>query len=406
MTSLQSIVVVGGSLAGLRAAEALRRLGFDGRLSFVGAEPQRPYDRPPLSKELLRGEREPAQIALARDESFDALELDLRLGRRARGLDLKGRCVELDGGETLGFDGLVIATGASPRRLPGTPPLAGIHTLRSLDDCLAIRAALESGPRVAVVGAGFIGAEVAASIRQRGLEVTLIEALPHPLAQAVGPEIGAVCSAVHRDHGVDLRLGVAVAGFDGDARVERVRLGDGTAVAADLVVVGIGVTPETRWLEGSGLALEDGVVCDECCATAVPGIVAAGDVARWHNPLFGVSMRLEHWTNAVEQAEAAAERLLAGPDEAAPFAPVPFFWSDQYDRKIQSAGWVTPQDEMRIVDGSLEERRFVALYGRDGRLTGALAFNRVRLLMRYRRMIREGASWEDAFAHSAAPRAR
>ena len=406
MTSLQSIVVVGGSLAGLRAAEALRRLGFDGRLSFVGAEQQRPYDRPPLSKELLRGEREPEQIALAKDESFDALELDLRLGRRARGLDLKGRCVQLDGGETLGFDGLVIATGASPRRLPGTPPLAGIHTLRSLDDCLAIRAALEGGPRVAVVGAGFIGAEVAASIRQRGLEVTLIEALPHPLAQAVGPEIGAVCSAVHRDHGVDLCLGVAVAGFDGDARVERVRLGDGTAVAADLVVVGIGVTPETRWLEGSGLALEDGVVCDEGCATAVPGIVAAGDVARWHNPLFGVSMRLEHWTNAVEQAEAAAERLLAGPDKAAPFAPVPFFWSDQYDRKIQSAGWVTPQDEMRIVDGSLEERRFVALYGRDGRLTGALAFNRVRLLMRYRRMIREGTSWEDALANSAAPRAR
>ncbi len=402
MTSLQSIVVVGGSLAGLRAAEALRGLGYGGRLSFVGEEKHRPYDRPPLSKEVLRGERQPEQIALARTDSFDALELDLRLGRRACALDVKGRSVQLDDGETLGFDGLVIATGATPRRLPGMPPLAGIHTLRTLDDCLAIRAELDRGPRVAVVGAGFIGAEVAASVRQRGLEVTLIEALPHPLAQALGPEIGEVCGAVHRDHGVELRFGVPVEGFDGGGRVERVRLGDGTAVAADLVVVGIGVAPETGWLETSGLALEDGVVCDETCATAVPGIVAAGDVARWHNPLFGVSMRVEHWTNAVEQAAAAAERLLAGPDAATPFAPVPFVWSDQYDRKIQSAGWLTPQDEMRIVHGTLEERRFVALYGRGGRLTGAVAFNQVRPLMGYRRMIREGVGWEEALARAEA----
>jgi NADPH-dependent 2,4-dienoyl-CoA reductase/sulfur reductase-like enzyme len=402
VTSLQSIVVVGGSLAGLRAAEALRRLGYAGRLSLVGEEQHRPYDRPPLSKEVLRGEREPEQIALSKNESFDALDLDLRLGQRACALDVKSRSLQLENGETLGFDGLVIATGATPRRLPATPALAGIHTLRTLDDCLAIRAGLGGSPRIAVVGAGFIGAEVAASFRQRGLEVTLIEALPRPLAQALGPEIGDVCSAVHRDHGVDLRLGVLVEGFDGDRRVERVRLSDGTAVAADLVVVGIGVAPQTGWLETSGLALDDGVVCDESCATAVPGVVAAGDVARWHNPLFGVSMRVEHWTNAVEQAAAAAERLLAGPDAATPFAPVPFVWSDQYDCKIQSAGWVTPQDEVRIVHGTLEERRFVALYGRGGRLTGAVAFNRVRQLMGYRRMILERVSWKDALARAEA----
>jgi 3-phenylpropionate/trans-cinnamate dioxygenase ferredoxin reductase subunit len=399
---MQTIVVVGGSLAGLRGAEALRRFGYGGRLVFVGEESHRPYDRPPLSKEILRGDREPEQIGLAKPESFDALELDLRLGRRAEALDTAARTVRLDDGEEIGFDGLLIATGASPRRLPGTPDLAGIHVLRTLDDSLAIRAALERGPRVAVVGAGFIGAEVAASCRARGLEVTLIETLPLPLANAVGKEIGEVIAAIHRDNGVDLRLSARVAGFEGGERVERVRLDDGSTVAADLVVVGIGVAPATGWLESSGLALDDGVVCDETCATAVEGIVAAGDVARWHNPLFGESMRTEHWTNAVEQANAATERLLKGADAVEPFAPVPFVWSDQYDRKIQSAGHFGPEDEVRIVHGSLEERRFVALHGRGGRLVGAVAMNRVRELMAYRRKIRAGIGLEEAVAEAQA----
>ncbi len=399
---MQTIVVVGGSLAGLRGAEALRRLGFEGRLVFVGEEMHRPYDRPPLSKEILRGDREPERIALARPEAFDALELDLRLGRRAEALDTRARRLQLDDGEEIGFDGLLIATGASPRQLPGTPDLAGIHVLRTLDDSLAIRAALEQSPRVVVVGAGFIGAEVAASCRARGLEVTLIETLPLPLAGAVGKEIGEVIAALHRDHGVDLRLATRVEGFDGGARVERVRLVGGSAVDADLVVVGIGVTPATGWLESSGLALDDGVVCDETCATAEEGIVAAGDIARWHNPLFGESMRTEHWTNAVEQANAAVERLLKGAGGVAPFAPVPFVWSDQYDRKIQSVGRFRPEDELRIVHGRLEERRFVALHGRGGRLVGAVAMNRGRQLMALRRRIREGISLEQAVAEAEA----
>ena len=401
MAAPQRIVVVGASLAGLRAVEALRRLGYDGRLVLVGAEPHRPYDRPPLSKEVLRGAREPDRIALAKPEAFDALDLELRLGTRAIALDPRARAVVLEGGERLDFDGLLVATGATPRRLPGAPAIAGLYTLRTLDDCIAIRADLERGPRVAVVGAGFIGAEVAATCRQRGLDVTLIETLPVPMAATLGIEIGEICAAAHRDQGVDLRCGVRVDGLEGGDRVERVRLSDGTAVAADVIVVGIGVVPETRWLESSGLALDDGLVCDETLAAA-PGIVAAGDVARWPNRLFGETMRVEHWTNAVEQGEAAAERLLAQAGDAKPFATVPFVWSDQYDLKIQSAGFVKSDDEVHIAHGSLDDRRFVALYGRKGRLVGALALNRVRFLMGYRRMIREGASWDEARAKADA----
>jgi 3-phenylpropionate/trans-cinnamate dioxygenase ferredoxin reductase subunit len=395
-----TIVVVGGSLAGLRGAEALRRLGHDGRLVLVGEEPHRPYDRPPLSKEVLRGERAPEAIALAKPDSFDALGLDLRLGRRATRLDLAARRVTLDDGESLAWEGLLIATGAAPRRLPGTPDLPGIHVLRSLDDCLAIRAELERRPRVAVVGAGFIGAEVAASCRALGLSVTVIETLPLPLAGAVAREVGSTIAAVHRDHGVDLRLGARVAGFEGARRVERVLLADGSSVEADVVVVGIGVKPATGWLESSGLALDDGVVCDATCAASAPGVVAAGDVARWHNPMFDESMRVEHWTNAVEQANAAAERLLKGA-EAPAFASVPFVWSDQYDCKIQAVGRPRPDDEIAIVHGTLEERRFVALHGRKGRLVGAVAINRVRQLVALRRAIREGASFQDAVRAAA-----
>jgi 3-phenylpropionate/trans-cinnamate dioxygenase ferredoxin reductase subunit len=398
----RTLVVVGASLAGLRCAEALRRLGYDGRLVLVGAERHRPYDRPPLSKEVLRGEREPGQLALTRPEAFDALSLDLRLGVQAAALDLAARCVVLGGGERLRYDGLVIATGARARTLPGAPPLAGIHVLRSLDDALAIRAALERRPRVAVVGAGFIGAEVAASCRSRGLEVTLIETLPWPMARVLNRDVGMVCAAAHRDAGVDVRLGTGVAALEGSGRVERVRLTDGGAVDADLVVVGIGALPETGWLESSGLALGDGVLCDASCAASAPDVVAAGDVARWEHPLYGERVRIEHWTNAVEQAEAAAARLLAGPQGAAPFAPVPFVWSDQYDLKIQSTGRLRPDDEMFVAHGSLAERRFVALFGREGRFTGALAINRVRQLMGYRRMLREGASWEEAVAKAKA----
>jgi NADPH-dependent 2,4-dienoyl-CoA reductase/sulfur reductase-like enzyme len=398
---LRRIAIVGASLAGLRAAEALRRSGYDGALALIGAESHLPYDRPPLSKEILQGKWEPERTALRKPGTWDDLALDLRLGRRATALDTRAREVALDSGERIAFDGLVIATGASPRSLRGAAALAGVHVLRTLDDSLAIRAALEKRPRVAVVGAGFIGAEVAASCRARGLEVSVIEALPVPLARGLGARMGEVCAALHRDYGVDLRCGVGVAGLEGAERVERVRLSDGSAVPADLVVVGIGVAPETGWLSGSGLALDDGVVCDSTCAAA-PGVVAAGDVARWWNPLFEERMRVEHWTNAVEQGAAAAEALLAGPERAAAFAPVPYFWSDQYDVKIQFAGHARGDDDVRVVHGSLEERRFVALYSRQRKLTGALAFSRPRLLVAYRKLLRGRPSLDEALAFAAA----
>jgi len=391
------IVVVGASLAGLRGIEALRRDGYDGAITLVGAEPHLPYDRPPLSKQVLAGSLEPDQIALRR-EPIEDLALDLRLGRRAISLDAKAREIALDDGERVAWDGLLIASGATPRRLPGAPALEGIHVLRTLDDALAIRRALEKGPRVLVVGAGFIGAEVAATCRAQGHPVTVVEPLAAPMLRALGPEIAAVTAALHRDHGVDLRCGVGVEALEGAGRVERARLADGSVIEADLVVIGIGVTPEVSWLEGSGLELRDGVVCDATCATSLPGVTAAGDVARWPHPLFGEEMRIEHWTHAIEMGEAAARRLLAAPEAAEPFAPVPYVWTDQYDRKLQMAGHIRPDDLMKIIQGSLEERRFVAIFGREGRLTGALAMNRPAAVIRLKQRIARGDAFADVVA--------
>ncbi|MCG8590837.1 MAG: FAD-dependent oxidoreductase [Proteobacteria bacterium] len=399
MAALSRVVIVGGSLAGLRAAEGLRELGYDGALAFVGEETEPPYDRPPLSKEVLRGDWEAERTSLVRGDAFDALSLQLHLGRRAVALDAADREIRLDDDTRLPFDGLVIATGATPRTLPGAPDLPGLYTLRSLADSLALRDELEKTPRVAVVGAGFIGAEVAASCRARGLAVTLIEALPVPLEAALGRDVGSTLAEVHREQGVDVRLGVGVDAVDGSRRVERLRLSDGSTVEADVVVVGIGVRPATEWLEGSGIALDDGVVCDATCATNLPGVVAAGDVARWHSVLFDETLRIEHWSNATEQGRAAAARLLDGDAGAKPFESVPFFWSDQYDRKLQFAGRTTRADATKLVQGSLGERRFVKLYGRAGRLVGALAFNRPRHLMQARRFLREGQSFDAAVAH-------
>ena len=357
-----------------------------------------PYDRPPLSKQVLSGKWPTEQTMLSPvGIDMDQLEADWRLGARATALDMADRAIVLADGERVGFDGLVIATGASVRRLPGQPHLDGIHVLRTLDDCLALRADLDRGPeRVVVVGAGFIGAEVAATAREKGLDVTLLEALPVPLQRGLGEEMGSVCATVHREHGVDLRLSTGVESFEDDdaGRVTGVVLTDGTIVRADVVVVGIGVTPNTEWLEGSGLTLDNGVVCDESCLAA-PGVVAAGDVARWPNRRFDEVMRVEHWDNAQEQGAHAARTLLGHPE---PYMPVPWFWSDQYDRKIQLAGRAGPGDEVRVVDGSTDEQKFAALYGRNGRLVGVLGFNRPALVMRYRQLIASGTSWDDALA--------
>ena len=390
--------MVGASLAGTRAAETLRAEGFTGELVVVGDEAHAPYDRPPLSKEVLTAADEP-DVGLRAASGLDAR---LELGVAATGLDL-GECrVALADGRSLPFDGLVVASGCAARTLPGTEGFERVRTLRTLDDAREVRALLRAGVRrVLVVGGGFIGAEVAASCRALDTQVTLVEPLSQPLLRVLGARVGAVVADLHRANGVDVRLGVGVAAVE--QRGERadgavvVELSDGTVLEVDLVVVGIGVVPNTAWLEGSGLTLEDGVVCD-ATTLAAPGVVAAGDVARWPNQLFGETMRVEHWEHALDMGAHAARRLLDGDGPGLPYTPVPWFWSDQYDRKIQLAGRVRPDDELLVVAGDLDQPRFCVLYGRAGRVTGALAVNMPARVVRYRRAIADGLTWADAQA--------
>ncbi|MEV5551885.1 FAD-dependent oxidoreductase [Streptomyces sp. NPDC052309] len=391
------LVVVGASLAGLRAVEGARRAGFGGPVTLIGAETHLPYDRPPLSKTFLDGTAEPP---FYRTEQTLVEELDTRLllGEPATGLDCRNRVVAV-GDREIPYDGLVIATGATARGIPGTEHLAGVHTLRTLDDALAVREALDAGARTVVIGAGFIGSEVASGARKRGLPVTIVEALPTPLVRAIGTAMGEACSALHAANGTDLRCGVAVSAIEGDGRVERVRLADGTVLPADLVVVGIGAAPATDWLVGSGLTLDNGIVCDEYLATGRPGVYAAGDVARWVNPLFGRHMRLEHWHSAAEQGGAAGAAA-AVPGSAKPYETVPYFWSDWYDTRIQFVG-VPDADEVEVVLGDAAAGQFVALYRTGDRLTGALALNKPREIMKFRALIGRRAGWADALAFAA-----
>jgi 3-phenylpropionate/trans-cinnamate dioxygenase ferredoxin reductase subunit len=399
-----TIAVVGASLAGLRAAETLRAEGHRGTVIVIGAEPHLPYDRPPLSKQFLAGTWGLDRVLLRPPEKITALELDLRLGHSAGALDVEGHTLELDDGSTVPFDGLVLATGAHPRALPHTTPRSGVHMLRTLEDSIGLGEATRvPGTRVVVVGAGFIGSEVAATCRGLGAHVTVVEALAQPLARVLGTAMGAACGALHRAHEVELLTDVGVralrSGRDGTT-VDGVELDDGTVLDADVVVVGIGVVPTTQWLEGSGLEISNGVVADATLHVA-DDVVVAGDMARWFDHGLGDTVRIEHWTNAAEQGVAAARNLLAGRADARSYVPVPYFWSDQYDVKIQVIGHPSPDDDVVVVDGSVDEGRFVALYGRAGRLTAALGFSRPRQLMGYRPLLEAGASFDDALAHSA-----
>ncbi|WP_405522245.1 FAD-dependent oxidoreductase [Streptomyces canus] len=384
---MRRIAVVGASAAGLSAAETLRREGYDGTITLVGEEPEPPYDRPPLSKQVLAAEWERDRLALRTSADLAALDLDLRLGVAATGLELVSRTVELGDGSEVPYDGLIIATGVRPRRLPGE----GAHVLRTLDDALTLRERLGAGQRLVVVGAGFLGAEAAAVAWRLGAEVTVLEPAAVPLAHAVGAEVGRMLAQVHGDRGIDLRCGVTVTEVTEDG----VRLAGGEEIEADEVLVAIGSLPNTEWLEGSGLTVGDGLVCDQYCEAA-KDVYAAGDVARWYNPLFGTSMRIEHRTNAAEQGMAAARNLLAAEGARKPFAPVPYFWSDQYDMKIQAYGFLRGHDEVAVVEGDLAQRRFVAGYRTGDRVSGVLAVGMPPKAIRpWRQAIATGAAWRE-----------
>ncbi|MCU1391621.1 MAG: ferredoxin reductase [Ilumatobacteraceae bacterium] len=404
------MVVIGASLAGVRACGGLRNNGFTGRITLVGNEAHQPYDRPPLSKKVLAGEWEPDRIALFREGDVETMQLDLRLGSAAIALSLAARSVTLADGSALDFDGLVIATGAATRRLPDQLVDESVFELRTLDDSLALRSRLAAGgQRVTVIGAGFIGLEVAATARLLGNEVVVVEGLPAPLIRGLGSEMGLAVTTLHADHGVDIRCGVSVRGITRDGDGLSVHIGDGhgntEALASDIVVVGIGVSPVTGWLESSGLDIRDGIVCDSTLNVGTPGVYAAGDVARWPNAQFdGEEMRVEHWTNASEQGLHAAKNMLAAADggEPEPYSAVPFFWSEQYGARIQFVGRAAGEDEIRIVKGSVDDRSFLALYGKHGTLRGALGLSMPKPLMQCRKLLLERLSFDDATEAAAA----
>ena len=397
MANIERLVVVGASLAGLRAVEAARKAGYAGHITLIGAESHLPYDRPPLSKEFIAPAVSGVETAIPyfRSEDYFAaeLEVELLLGQAATRLDTTKKIVAV-GEREVPYDAVVIATGSALRTLPGTEGLSGVHGLRTLDDSIAIRSALESGARTVVIGAGFIGSEVASGAKKHGVDVTVVEALPTPLVRATGTEMGAAIASLHERNGTTLLCGTGVRAVQGGERVERVVLDDGTIIPADLVVVGIGVVPSVGWLNGSGLTLDNGIVCDETLWTGVPGVYAAGDVANWINPVFGVRQRMENWTAAAEQGAAAARNAI-DPHNAKPYGTVPYFWSDWYDSRIQFVG--SPDaDEVSLVDGDVDSgERWVALYRKGDRLNGVLTVNGQTIIMKFRRLIGQGASWQD-----------
>ncbi|WP_314176737.1 NAD(P)/FAD-dependent oxidoreductase [Streptomyces winkii] len=408
MTVPVSVLVVGASAAGLATAEALRRRGYQGTLTVLGDEPHAPYDRPPLSKQILAGHWEHGRAALRDEAQLAGLGAEFVLGDRAVGLDAGARTVRTAAGRTLRADAVVVATGVRTRRLPGQPDLAGAHVLRTLDDALALRSDLlppdpadrpgapgapavpgapgtpseKSGRRLVVVGDGVLGCEVAATARDMGADVTLAGPQPAPMAAQLGHGAAALLARLHTAHGVRLRPGAAVRSLTGErGRVTGVRLETGETLPADVVVVALGAVPATDWLDGSGLRQDDGVVCDSRCRAA-ESVYAAGDVARWHHDVLGTHVRLENRTNATEQALAVASVMLGG---TRPYRPVPYFWTDQFGTKVQMYGRPAADAELTVVEGDMAGGRFVAVHRRGGAVTGVLGWNMPKQTLPYRR---------------------
>jgi 3-phenylpropionate/trans-cinnamate dioxygenase ferredoxin reductase component len=370
MASKQSFVIVGAGLAGAKAAETLRAQGFDGRLVLIGAEHERPYERPPLSKEYLRGEAD--RKPYVHDQDFYAeQEIELLSSTEVESIDVASSEV-VAGGERLEFDRLLLATGAEPRRLrvPGGD-LDEVLYLREIADSEAIRERIESGGKLVTIGAGWIGAEVAASARQKGCEVAIVEQGSVPLERVLGPELGAIYREIHLDHGVELLTDTALEAFEGDGRVEAVRTADGRLIEADFVVVGIGVTPRTQLAEAAGLEVDNGIVVDERLRTSAPGVFAAGDVANAFHPFYGHPIRVEHWANALNQGPAAARNMLGVQD---PYDKIPYFFSDQYDVGMEYAGYATEWDEV-VFRGNVSEREFIAFWLAGGRVIAGMNVN-------------------------------
>ena len=370
MDGATRIVIVGASVAGLTTAETLRAEGFAGSITLIGDEVHAPYGRPPLSKHVLTGEWTPDQATLSDPVELAALDLKLMQGTRATSLDVDGHTVTV-GEESVPYDTLVIATGVTARRMAGTRDLAGVHSLRTLDDVVALRDELDSARRVVVVGAGVLGSEIAAATRKRGLEVTLVSRSSELSLGQVGRQLSPLITQLHRDNGVDLRLGVDVTEVVGDGRVSAVVLSDGSVIPADVVVAAIGSLPATEWLVGSGLDLTDGIVCDSS-GLAAPDVYAVGDVARWRDDLTGTSARAEHHLNATEQAQAVARLVVTG-EQSPPV--VPFFWSELYGTKIQAYGRFAPDTPLVTIAGEAGGPRFVAASLSDRRVVGVVGWN-------------------------------
>jgi 3-phenylpropionate/trans-cinnamate dioxygenase ferredoxin reductase component len=392
MTNNRTFVIAGASLAGAKAAETLRTEGFDERVVLIGAEDERPYERPPLSKDYVRGEVDRETVYVHPQGYYAAHDIELRLGRTAVSLNTAARELALDDGERLRYDRLLLTTGAEPRRLsiPGGE-LDSVLYLRSVADCDALRERLGRGGAVVVIGAGWIGAEVAASARQRGLEVTVIDPLTVPLERVLGTEVGAVYRDIHLDHGVQMLMGTGVEAFEGGMAVERVRTTDGRELECDFVVVGVGVQPRTALAAQAGLAVDNGILVDEHLQTEAPGVFAAGDVANAYHPFYGERIRVEHWANALHQGPVAARAMLGEPDV---YDRLPYFFSDQYDVGMEYAGFARTWDRV-VFRGDPATREFIAFWLTGDRVVAGMNVNVWDATDPIQRLIRQHSPVDD-----------